>query len=96
MLKFLNNQNDMNIQPIPYGLLKNAIRIELHWLAKEFFSETISLNIELFDEENNLLPEPIIKTMTISEYSAYGSTKEERALAIVEEIGFVVIPPQIF
>lgn len=82
----------MNIQPIQYGPLKNAIRIELHWLAKQFFSEIISLKIELFDEGNNLLPEPIIKEMTVLEYSAYGSTKEDRALAIVEEIGFIVLP----
>jgi hypothetical protein len=39
--------------------------------------------------QNNMLGD-----LTMAEYLAYGATKEEKADAIVLEMGFVVLPPE--
>lgn len=83
----------MKIQPIPYGLNRNATTLELDWGAKSFFDDVLKLNISLFDEDNNII-ETITKEMTMVEYLAYGATKEDRATAIVTKFGFVILPPE--
>ena len=80
----------MNIQPIPYGLNKNAVSILLEWGVKPFFNDVLKLNVSLFDEGNNII-EKVTKEMTMAEYLAYGATKEERADAILVEMGYVVL-----
>jgi hypothetical protein len=83
----------MNIQPIPYGLNRNATTLQLDWGIKHFFDDVLKLNISLFDEGNNII-ETLTKEMTMAEYLAYGSTKEERAGAILVELGYVVLMPE--
>ena len=39
--------------------------------------------------QNNMLGD-----LTMAEYLAYGATKEERAAAILAEMGYVVLPPE--
>jgi hypothetical protein len=84
----------MNIQAIPYGLNRNATTLQLDWGVKPFFDDVLKLNVSLFDEGNNII-ETITKEMTMVEYLACGATKEERADAIVLEMGYVVLPPEI-
>lgn len=81
----------MNIQPIPYGKNKNAVSVLLEWSVKPFFAEVYNLNIQLLDEGNNLI-DTIEKQVTPAKYVAYGTTKEEKATAILTELGFVVLP----
>jgi len=83
----------MNIQKVPYGLNRNAIKLDLIWGVKPFFEDVLNLQINLLDEGNNLI-EKLSKEMTNAEYLAYGANKEERATAIVVEFGFVILPPE--
>lgn len=83
----------MNIQPIPYGLNRNATSIFLEWESKEFYSNEVCLKINLLDESNNLI-ETICQKMETANYMALGATKEDRALAILTELGIEVLLPQ--
>ena len=83
----------MNIQPIPYGLNRNAKTLQLDWGIKPFFDDILKLNISLFDEGNNII-ETLTKEMTMAEYIAYGANKEERADAILVDLGYVVLPAE--
>ena len=83
----------MNIQPIPYGLNRNATTLQLDWGVKPFFDGVLKLNVSLFDEANNII-ETVTKEMTMAEYLAYGASKEERADAVLVEMGYVVLAPE--
>lgn len=77
----------MKIQPIPYGVNRNAVSVLLEWDGKAFFSDVVKLKANLLDEDNNLI-EALCKEMTIAEYNAFGETKEEKAIAILAYMGY--------
>lgn len=83
----------MNIQPIPYGVNRNAIAVLLEWDNKEFFSDVVTLKVNLMDEGNNLI-ESVTKEMLTADYMAFGATKEERAIAILSDMGYEYVAPE--
>lgn len=77
---------NIKIQPIPYGLNKQAIFIEPIWGETPFFGTDFCLKLNFKDEYTNYLYEDIFR-LSREDYEALGETKEEKFDNWLNKIG---------
>ena len=85
---------NIQIEPIPFGLDKQATSITLDWGKKGFFSDDLTLIINFFDEDNDFFSVKEVP-ITTAEYISKGATKEERIDNILNDLGTVKIEEEI-